>query len=1232
MHIRFSSIFIGLVILLPLLLSCGGESPFKRQDARIYLFLENSSGQKSPVDIIDTVEKTVHIGMTTYLPNFIDVVTLTVVKATGDTDTVKTFTNISAWPDTQWIHIVFHSTGTRTVTAVVHVQGEPDKSFSANITIAGKPVQIAVDPASTSANENSSALFFVKASGAGQSFSYQWFKDGAIISNAADDTLVINPVLVSSAGRYDCVIKNQWGDSITSAPALLTVIQNPAVNHKPLLAVSGTKNITPGQTCRLYLSATDIDAGQTFTYNTIKGPAGGTLTDTVYFWTPAANYTGTDTVVFSVTDNGTPALSDTLKVAITVSSQIQPPARVQGIKSVARLGGYFVFTWNKIGNADSYLIYRSPDRASFTALSPSSDTLAGDSTHSSNYYYFIVAKNSAGTSPSSDTIYSGDVNVKPQWKHNATSVNVKEGLPLVMTLSDSCIDPNGDVVSFALVPGAPNGDTILGGIIYSYSPGYSDSGSYTVRIAGTDGRLSDTLTMNLHVANQNRPPVFDTDMPKTSIAIKGGAQLSFGINATDPDGDLVTYAVKSSTLPRTLPVLNAGTVTWQSVMSDSGLFNIVLQAKDATDSTAITVQVAVGKVNAPPSVSIPGVTKGQKLFVREMDTLRFTVHVSDPDSATEKLTLRLADRSLFTCGTVGSFDSTSGLFVFVPSYNCAARDTLLIPSVQFIGTDNGSPVLCDTFSLSIGIINKNRPPVMGSLRDTAISENQALSFKVSAADPDSNTTLILSVSGMPSWATFTPATGMFTGTTAYGQAGKYTVTFKATDNGTPPLADSIAIVITVSLGPPKADFSPSVTSGEIPLAVTFTNNSLNATSYAWDFGDGNSSTVASPVYTYMAPGNYIVKLLATGTAIDSMKKVIVVTRPAAPSNVAATPGVCSIRLTWTKGATSASDTVYYAEGDTVTEATGTKIGNTVSPLTITNLKIGVKYSLAVVSCNSKGGKSNLVYVKATTVAPAGMKLIPAAYKTFFMGQYGVMYAEPVHTVSFNHNFYLDSTEVTREDFNAIMSTINPGFIPISGLVKGAVTQINYFDAVLYCNARSKRDGLDTVYRFTGLTGIPGNGCILKGLNCDSLKKTGYHLPTEAQWEYAARGGTTTDNYWTNLTDSNPDQYAWTISNSFAIQAVAQLKPNDYGLYDVCGNAAEYCNDSYYDYTSQSQIDPVFPAASDSSTTVLVRGWSCFNPAQPIAMRNWFSAGTIAIFNYPVYVIEIGLRVCLSLKY
>ncbi|HUI91540.1 MAG TPA: SUMF1/EgtB/PvdO family nonheme iron enzyme [Chitinivibrionales bacterium] len=1229
MRTKFSPLLIIAAIALPLLLTCTGQqNPFKPKDANITLSLENSSGKTDTNNIIDTVEKTIHVGMSSYLPNYIDSVRLIVVKGPEDTEKAISFNNVFSWSGTQFVDIAFHSIGDRTVTAIVYIQGGQEKSATATITIVGKPFQLAADPVSTSANENSSALFFVKVSGAsGQSFTFQWFKDGDIIKNATADSLVVNPVQVASAGRYECVVKDQWGDSVTSAPALLTVVQNPAVNHRPVLAVTGTRNLTPGQTCRLYLSATDMDAGQTFAYALIKGPSGGTLTDTTYVWTPPSNYTGADTVVFAVTDNGTPAMSDTQQVVVTVTAQLLPPARVQGIKGASRNNGYFVFVWYKIGNADSYLIYRSPDKTSFTALSPVSDTAAGDSTHASNYYYYVVAKNSAGTSPStSDTIYSGDINAKPQWRHNIISAGVREGSSLVLSLADSCTDPNGDAVSFSLMPGGPAQDTILGGTIYSYSPGYSDSGTYVAKIVGSDGRLFDTLTLNLHVINVNRPPVFDTDKPKTSYAISGGALLSFAVSATDPDGDQVTCTVKSSTLPRAMPALNAGIVTWQSVMSDSGLFTIVLSAKDGVDSTQINVSVAVGKVNAPPSVSIQGFTKGQKVYVRETDTLKFTVRVSDPDSATEKLTLRMSDRSPFACGTANPFDSTTGMFQFVPSYSCAAKDTFNIQNVQFIGSDNGNPPLSDTFSISIGVINKNRPPAIVPLRDTTITETQALSLKVSAADPDSNA-VTLSASGVPAWAAFTPATGILAGTPAYGQAGKYTVKFKAADDGVPPLSDSATIVITVSPGPTKANFTVSAASGEIPLADSFTNTSTNATSYSWDFGDGTNSTVASPVHVYTAPGTYIVRLLATGASIDSMKKVVTVSRPAAPTNVSATAGVCWIRLTWTKGATSASDTIYYAEGDTVTEATGTKIGNAASPDTIKHLKIGVKYSLAVVSCNSKGGKSNFVYVKATTVAPGGMKLIPAAYKTYLMGEWGV--AEPVHNVTFTHDFYMDSTEVTIQDFNAVMAAYS-GFSPKTGLARLAVSGIDYFDAVLYCNARSKRDGLDTVYRYASMSGTPGAGCLIFGLSCDSLQKNGYHLPTEAQWEYAARGGTTTENYWTNLTDNNPDDYAWTTFNTGkVIQAVALLKPNNYGLYDVSGNVAEMCNEIYIDpYPSQDQTDPGVSAPSDSSLRVPERGMSVDNPPLSIAYRS--GLGSFWIDDTPSSV--FGFRVCFTLKY
>lgn len=190
---------------------------------------------------------------------------------------------------------------------------------------------------------------------------------------------------------------------------------------------------------------------------------------------------------------------------------------------------------------------------------------------------------------------------------------------------------------------------------------------------------------------------------------------------------------------------------------------------------------------------------------------------------------------------------------------------------------------------------------------------------------------------------------------------------------------------------------------------------------------------------------------------------------------------------------------------------------------------------------------------------------------------------PQHRVILTRPYYLSTTEVTQADYQRVMGQ-NPSFFSPGGdgkeLVahldsgKLPVEHVSWNDATEFCNRLSLQERRKPYYHQTG------NAVV-------SLAITGYRLPTEAEWEYACRAGTTT-RYWSGNQASDLAHVGWSQENSGKrTHVVGELQPNPFGLYDMHGNVWEWVEDCwdplfYRSCAASIAVDPQPESLSESA--------------------------------------------------
>ncbi len=228
----------------------------------------------------------------------------------------------------------------------------------------------------------------------------------------------------------------------------------------------------------------------------------------------------------------------------------------------------------------------------------------------------------------------------------------------------------------------------------------------------------------------------------------------------------------------------------------------------------------------------------------------------------------------------------------------------------------------------------------------------------------------------------------------------------------------------------------------------------------------------------------------------------------------------------------------------------------------------------------RGGDRVPVEGKEWVVADLGMTFMPVAAGSFRMGSEngGNINEKPARTVQITRDLWMGKTEVTQKQYRQIMGD-NPSHFKGDDL---PVEQVSWHDAVEFCQKLTEREQR---------AGRLEDGYV-------------YRLPTEAEWEYAARGGATGRN--TRYAGSDAlTVVGWYSDNSENMTQPVATKPgNELGLHDMSGNVWEWCQDWYQDsYSGLGTNDPLGP---DSGSYRVYRGGSGNDTAAfcRVATRLW----------------------------
>ncbi|WP_367343404.1 putative Ig domain-containing protein [Methanomethylovorans sp.] len=387
------------------------------------------------------------------------------------------------------------------------------------------------------------------------------------------------------------------------------------VNHAPVLEDIGNREIDETQHLTISLLATDMD-GDDLIYST-DAPF-GTLTGNVFSWTPTYDDAGTYNVIFSVSDG---TYTDSRTTVIKVNNVDRAPElQVIGNKWIneGSLLEFVISASDPDGDVVTYSVTGLPTDAIFDAATGTFSWIPSNGT-AGNYQVTFTAE-ANGLSVSEVIIITvGDMGRAPDLGPIGNKfINEADLLEFVVSASD----PEGGIITLSAT-GLPDGaifDTETG--IFSWIPGYNDSGIYNVVFTAEANNLSVSEYITITVNNVDREPILN---PIGNKEVNEKELLSFTISAIDLDMDPISYL--ATNLPYEASLNNVtGEFNWVPSYSDSGVYNVRFVASSNGLMKSENVVITVHNVDRAPQFAAIG-----DKVTDENQLLSFNISATDED-------------------------------------------------------------------------------------------------------------------------------------------------------------------------------------------------------------------------------------------------------------------------------------------------------------------------------------------------------------------------------------------------------------------------------------------------------------------------------------------------------------------------------------------------------------------------------------------------------------------------